>query len=83
VVVNTSGSLVFSITDKPLAAVGLRDTVIIQTDTGLLVSQMRETQKVKQVSALWKKRRIRHDNRGGGRKKKSRNDMIAVSEEEG
>ena len=63
VVVNTSGSLVFSITDKPMAVVGLRDMAIIQTDSGLLVSQMRETQKVKQVSILLKKRKIRHGNR--------------------
>ena len=64
VVINTRGSLVFSVTDKPLAAVGLREMAIIQTNTGLLVSQMRETQKVKQVSTLLKKRRIRRGDRG-------------------
>jgi mannose-1-phosphate guanylyltransferase len=67
VVIDTSGSLVFSILDKPLAVVGLRDMAIIQTDTGLLVSQMRETQKVKQVSALLKKQKIRYENRKKGK----------------
>lgn len=63
VAIDTSDSLVFSVTDKPLAVVGLRDMAIIQTDSGLLVSKMHETQKVKQVSALLKKRKIRNGNR--------------------
>lgn len=63
VVLDTRNSLVFSATDKPMAVIGLQDMAIIQTDSGLLVSQMRETQKVKQVSALLKKRRIRYGNR--------------------
>ena len=54
VLINTENSLVFSTTDRPLAAIGLRDMAVIQTEAGLLVSPLRETQRVKEVSSLLK-----------------------------
>lgn len=54
VLLNTENSLVFSTTDRPLAAIGLRDMAIIQTETGLLVSPLQETQRVKEVYSLLK-----------------------------
>ena len=56
VLINTENSLVFSTTEKPLAAIGLRDMAVIQTEAGLLVSPMRETQRVKEVHSLLKGR---------------------------
>lgn len=55
VLVDSGGNLVFDARTKgrtPIALVGLRDTVCVQTDDALLLAQVSETQKVKELVKL-------------------------------
>ncbi len=47
--IDSRNSMIFSTTDKPVAAVGLNNIAVINTDNGVLVADMNELQRVKEV----------------------------------
>ncbi len=47
--IDSENSMIFSTTDKPIAALGLKNIAVINTPNGLLVADMNDLQQVKQV----------------------------------
>jgi mannose-1-phosphate guanylyltransferase len=47
--IDSENSLIFSTVEKPIAAIGLKNIVVINTENGVLVADMNELQKVKTV----------------------------------
>lgn len=55
--IDSTGSLIFSTEEKPIAVIGLHNVIVIDTEHGILVANIEETQKVKDVIAELKKTR--------------------------
>jgi len=47
--IDSENSMIFSTDEKPVAAIGLKNIVVINTENGVLVADMNELQKVKKV----------------------------------
>jgi mannose-1-phosphate guanylyltransferase/mannose-6-phosphate isomerase len=47
--IDSKNSMIFSTNDKPVAAVGLKDIAVINTDNGVLVAEMKDLQRVREV----------------------------------
>jgi len=47
--IDSENSMIFSTNDKPVAAVGLKDIAVINTDNGVLVAEMKDLQRVREV----------------------------------
>ncbi len=47
--IDSKNSLIFSTVEKPVAAIGLKNIVVINTENGVLVADINELQKVKEV----------------------------------
>lgn len=54
ILIDSKGSLVFSTEEKPIAVIGLKNVAIINTENGVLISDLKELQKVKKVIQLIK-----------------------------
>jgi mannose-1-phosphate guanylyltransferase len=55
IVLDTSNSLIFSNTDKPMAVIGLDKIAVINTENGVLIAPIGQLQQVKRVIELLKK----------------------------
>ncbi len=53
--IDANDSLIFSTGEKPIAVIGLHNVAVIDTEQGILVADIKETQKVKDVIAELKK----------------------------
>ena len=49
VFLETQNSLVFSTQDKPIALIGLENIAVINTENGILVSDLGQVQKIREV----------------------------------
>jgi len=49
VFIDTSDSMIFSVTGKPVATIGLKNVAVIETEHGILVADMTKLQQVKDV----------------------------------
>jgi mannose-1-phosphate guanylyltransferase len=47
--IDSENSMIFSTNEKPVAVIGLKNTAVINTENGILVANMDELQKVKEV----------------------------------
>ncbi len=49
ILIDSENTMLFSTTDKPVAAIGLKNVVVINTQNGVLVADMKQLQRVKEV----------------------------------
>jgi mannose-1-phosphate guanylyltransferase len=54
--IDSDNSMIFSTTDKPVAAIGLKNIAVINTKNGVLVANMDELQRVKEVIGKFEKK---------------------------
>ncbi|UCH95146.1 MAG: hypothetical protein JSV88_33555, partial [Candidatus Aminicenantes bacterium] len=47
--IDSEDSMIFSTNDKPVAGIGLKNIAVINTDNGVLVADMKELQRIKEV----------------------------------
>jgi mannose-1-phosphate guanylyltransferase len=57
IAIDTRNSLLFSSTDKPMAAIGLENIAAISTENGILIAPINRLQQVKQVIQIIKKKK--------------------------
>jgi mannose-1-phosphate guanylyltransferase len=49
ILIDSENTMLFSTTDKPVAAIGLKNVAVINTQNGVLVADMDQLQRVKEV----------------------------------